>query len=117
MRGPLSFSICPVDRIGHGECIGQPQVFNLTLAFSRHIQPRKRINEEMAEGITISYQHQCGSLSAQLTKTSRSMQQSISRLSSGLRVQSAADNAAGMAVAENMRAQQGGYKPSHAQRQ
>ena len=53
-----------------------------------------------------------GSLSAQrqLTKTSRSMQQSISRLSSGLRVQSAADNAAGMAVAENMRAQQGGYK-------
>ena len=38
------------------------------------------------------------------------MQQSISRLSSGLRVQSAADNAAGMAVAENMRAQQGGYK-------
>ena len=46
-----------------------------------------------------------GSLSAQrqLTKTSRSMQQSISRLSSGLRVQSAADNAAGMAVAENMK--------------
>ena len=53
-----------------------------------------------------------GSLAAQrqLTKTSRSMQQSISRLSSGLRVQSAADNAAGMAVAENMRAQQGCYK-------
>ena len=53
-----------------------------------------------------------GSLSAQrnLTSTSRSMQQSISRLSSGLRIQSAADNAAGMAVSENMRAQQGGYR-------
>ena len=53
-----------------------------------------------------------GSLSAQrnLTSTSRSMQQSISRLSSGLRIQSASDNAAGMAVSENMRAQQGGYK-------
>ena len=53
-----------------------------------------------------------GSLSAQrnLAGTSRSMQQSISRLSSGLRIQSAADNAAGMAVSENMRAQQGGYR-------
>ena len=53
-----------------------------------------------------------GSLSAQrnLTSTSRSMQQSISRLSSGLRIQSASDNAAGMAVSENMRAQQGGYR-------
>ena len=38
------------------------------------------------------------------------MQQSISRLSSGLRVQSAADNAAGMLSRRNMRAQQGGYK-------
>ena len=53
-----------------------------------------------------------GSLSAQrnLAGTSRSMQQSISRLSSGLRIQSASDNAAGMAVSENMRAQQGGYR-------
>jgi flagellin len=37
------------------------------------------------------------------------MQQSISRLSSGLRVQSAADNAAGIAIADNMRAQQKGF--------
>jgi flagellin len=53
-----------------------------------------------------------GSLTAQrnLTSNARGMSQSISRLSSGLRIQSAADNAAGMAVAENMRAQQGGFK-------
>jgi flagellin len=38
------------------------------------------------------------------------MQQSIGRLSSGLRVTSAADNAAGMAISENMRAQQGGFR-------
>ena len=38
------------------------------------------------------------------------MQKSIARLSSGIRVSSAADNAAGMAIAENMRAQQGGFK-------
>ena len=53
-----------------------------------------------------------GSLTAQrnLTSNARGMSQSISRLSSGLRIQSAADNTAGMAVAENMRAQQGGFK-------
>ena len=53
-----------------------------------------------------------GSLTAQknLTSNARGMQQSISRLSSGLRIQSASDNAAGMAIAENMRAQQGGFK-------
>ena len=53
-----------------------------------------------------------GSLTAQrnLTSNARGMSQSISRLSSGLRIQSAADNAAGMAVSENMRAQQGGFK-------
>jgi flagellin len=38
------------------------------------------------------------------------MQQSISRLSSGLRVQSASDNAAGIAIADNMRAQQKGFQ-------
>ena len=53
-----------------------------------------------------------GSLTAQrnLTKNARGLQQSISRLSSGLRVQSAADNAAGMAISENMRAQQKGFQ-------
>jgi flagellin len=53
-----------------------------------------------------------GSLSAQrhLTTNARGLRQSISRLSSGIRVQSASDNAAGIAIAENMRAQQGGFK-------
>ncbi|MGM0578803.1 MAG: flagellin [Myxococcota bacterium] len=53
-----------------------------------------------------------GSLTAQnnLQQTSTMMQKSISRLSSGLRIQSAADDAAGMAVSENMRAQLGGFK-------
>ena len=53
-----------------------------------------------------------GSLTAQrnLTSNARGMSQSISRLSSGLRIQSASDNAAGMAISENMRAQQGGFK-------
>ncbi len=53
-----------------------------------------------------------GSLTAQrnLQKTSRGLHQSISRLSSGTRVNSAADNAAGMAVSENMRAQLKGFQ-------
>ena len=53
-----------------------------------------------------------GSLTAQrnLSSSHRAMQKSIARLSSGIRVSSAADNAAGMAIAENMRAQQGGFK-------
>ena len=53
-----------------------------------------------------------GSLTAQrnLGTSHRAMQKSIARLSSGIRVSSAADNAAGMAIAENMRAQQGGFK-------
>jgi len=52
-----------------------------------------------------------GSLTAQrnLTSNARNLQNSISRLSSGLRVQSASDNAAGIAIAENMRAQQKGF--------
>jgi flagellin len=51
------------------------------------------------------------SLTAQrhLTKNARGLQKSISRLSSGVRVQSAADNAAGIAISENMRAQQKGF--------
>jgi flagellin len=53
-----------------------------------------------------------GSLTAQrnLTKTGRGLHQAISRLSSGTRINSAADNAAGMAVSENMRAQLKGFQ-------
>ncbi len=53
-----------------------------------------------------------GSLTAQrnLQKTARGLHQSISRLSSGTRVNSAADNAAGMAVSESMRAQLKGFQ-------
>ncbi|MGM0578801.1 MAG: flagellin [Myxococcota bacterium] len=53
-----------------------------------------------------------GSLTAQnnLQQTSTMMQKSVGRLSSGLRIQSAADDAAGMAVSENMRAQLGGFE-------
>lgn len=53
-----------------------------------------------------------GSMSAQnnLVQTGSMMAKSISRLSSGLRVQSAADDAAGMAVSENMRAQLRGFQ-------
>ena len=53
-----------------------------------------------------------GSLTAQrnLQKTARGLHQSLSRLSSGTRVNSAADNAAGMAVSENMRAQLKGFQ-------
>jgi flagellin len=53
-----------------------------------------------------------GSLTAQrnLQKIGRGLHQSISRLSSGTRINSAADNAAGMAVSENMRAQLKGFQ-------
>jgi flagellin len=53
-----------------------------------------------------------GSLRAQanLARTGRAMNQAIGRLSSGLRVQSAADDAAGLAVSENMRAQLKGFE-------
>jgi flagellin len=53
-----------------------------------------------------------GSLTAQrhLQKSARGLHQSISRLSSGTRINSAADNAAGMAVSENMRAQLKGFQ-------
>ena len=53
-----------------------------------------------------------GSLTAQrnLHTSHRAMQQSIARLSSGIRISSASDNAAGMAISENMRAQQGGFR-------
>ena len=45
-----------------------------------------------------------------MVKTNMSLQRTIGRLSSGLRVQSAADDAAGVAVAENMRAQLRGFQ-------
>ncbi|MEC9073177.1 MAG: flagellin [Myxococcota bacterium] len=45
-----------------------------------------------------------------LARTSRNMNQTIGRLSSGLRVQSAADDAAGLAVSENMRGQLKGFE-------
>ena len=53
-----------------------------------------------------------GSIAAQknLSASSRNMQKSIERLSSGLRLNSAADDAAGMAVATGLRAQLGGYQ-------
>ena len=53
-----------------------------------------------------------GSISAQtsLNRTARSMHKSIQRLSSGMRIQSASDDAAGMTVSENMRAQLGGFQ-------
>lgn len=52
------------------------------------------------------------SLGAQrnLVSTGRAMNGSISRLSSGLKIQSAADDAAGMAVAEGLRAQNLGFQ-------
>src|SRR5690606_6876389 len=47
------------------------------------------------------------SLNAQknLTGTSRAMDQSLARLSSGYRINQAADDAAGLAISENLRAQ------------
>ena len=53
-----------------------------------------------------------GSLTAQsnLRKISRAMQQSIGRLSSGLRIRSAADDPAGFAVATKMDARLRGYR-------
>jgi len=53
-----------------------------------------------------------GSIAAQknLSTSSRGMQKSIERLSSGLRLNSATDDAAGMAVATGLRAQLGGYQ-------
>ena len=53
-----------------------------------------------------------GSLSVQatLTKTNASMTKSVARLSSGLRINSSADDAAGLAVAEGLKAQTRGFK-------
>jgi len=46
----------------------------------------------------------------QLLSTGRTMNQSIERLSSGLKINSSADDAAGMAVAEGLRAQNLGFQ-------
>jgi len=53
-----------------------------------------------------------GSLNAQrnLSSTGRAVNKSIERLSSGLKINSASDDAAGMAVAEGLRAQIGGFQ-------
>jgi flagellin len=53
-----------------------------------------------------------GSLNAQrnLVKAGRNLGNSIERLSSGLRINSASDDAAGKAIAEGLRAQNNGYK-------
>ena len=53
-----------------------------------------------------------GSLRAMsnLSNTTRALNKTIGRLSSGLRIQSAADDAAGLAVTENMRGQMRGYQ-------
>jgi flagellin len=66
----------------------------------------------MGAGNALAIMTNAGSLKAQsnLSTTSRAMQKSIGRLSSGLRVSSSADDAAGLAVAENMRAQLRGYQ-------
>jgi len=63
-------------------------------------------------GSPLAINTNAGSLTAQrnLSKVSRGLTESISRLSSGVRIDSAADNAAGMAVSENMRAQLKGFK-------
>ena len=60
----------------------------------------------------IGIQTNVGSLVAQgnLAVTSRNLQSSISKLSSGIRVQSAADDAAGVAVAEGLNATVRGFQ-------
>lgn len=60
----------------------------------------------------IGIQTNVGSLVAQgnLAVTSRNLQSSISKLSSGLRIQSASDDAAGVAVAENLNATVRGFQ-------
>ena len=63
-------------------------------------------------GSALAIMTNAGSLKAHsnLIRSGFALEKSIGRLSSGLRVQSAADDAAGLAVAENMRAQLRGYQ-------
>jgi flagellin len=52
----------------------------------------------------------------QLTDTSGKLSKSMERLSSGYRINRAADDAAGLAISEKLRAQIGGPRPGPAQR-
>jgi len=63
-------------------------------------------------GNALAIMTNAGSLTAQtnLMKTTKAMNKSIGRLSSGLRVTSSSDDAAGLAVSENMRAQLKGFQ-------
>jgi flagellin len=60
----------------------------------------------------IGTQTNTGSMAAQrqLQRSTRAIHDSVGRLSSGLRVRSASDDSAAMAVSENMRAQLGGFR-------
>ena len=56
--------------------------------------------------ITVRTNASAGRALTDLNKTSRSLSRSFERISSGLRISRAADDAAGLGVAENLRAQQ-----------
>ena len=60
----------------------------------------------------LAIQTNVGSINTQrnLTKTGRMLNQSIERLSSGFKINSAADDAAGIAVSEGLRAQTRGFR-------
>ena len=64
------------------------------------------------ESLSLAINTNLSSMTAQrnLTSRSRRFNQAIRRLSSGMRIESAADNAAGIAVRDNMRAQEKGLK-------
>lgn len=71
--------------------------------------PNPRLGGEIHEGnktMALSVRTNVSSLTAQanLSRTSGDLQKSISRLSSGLRVESAADDAAGLAISEDFKA-------------
>ena len=64
----------------------------------------------MSNGLAIMTNVASITAQTNMGKTSRMMQSAIGKLSSGLRIQSAADDAAGIAVSENLRAQNRGYQ-------
>jgi flagellin len=66
--------------------------------------------EEKEMPITMNTNAASLSVQNALQQTNRAMQSSITRLSSGMRVNSAADDAAGLAVSENLKAQLGGFQ-------
>ena len=63
-------------------------------------------------GVALDIMTNIGSMLARsnLNQTGRAMRKTVGRLSSGLRVTSSADDAAGMAVVDNMRAQLRGFR-------